>query len=143
MSASRRKIFLDILAGESRCVKVYEDEYCLAILNIFPHKPGHVLVLPKRTDATNVLEMNVGLFARLMQVAQYITPHVIKAMGADAAKIDMSTGPAAGLLIDYPHVHIICYKQGQYTPRPSSDPGWRVLEEDGEKIRAAISGALD
>jgi diadenosine tetraphosphate (Ap4A) HIT family hydrolase len=47
-------IFAKILRGEMPCWKVYEDEYALAFLDIFPQGPGHTLVIPK-IAATNLM----------------------------------------------------------------------------------------
>jgi len=40
-------IFCDILAGRAEASKVYEDDICLAFMDIQPVNPGHVLVIPK------------------------------------------------------------------------------------------------
>ena len=51
-----QNIFAKILRGEMPCLKVYEDEFCLAFLDIFPQGPGHTLVIPK-VAATNLLTL--------------------------------------------------------------------------------------
>lgn len=40
-------IFARILRGEIPCAKVYEDDHALAIKDINPQAPVHVLVIPK------------------------------------------------------------------------------------------------
>ncbi len=40
--------FCDIVAGKAPCRKVYEDEYTLGFLDLFPISRGHSLVIPKR-----------------------------------------------------------------------------------------------
>jgi diadenosine tetraphosphate (Ap4A) HIT family hydrolase len=40
-------IFARILRGEIPATKVYEDEHVLAILDIHPQAPTHILVMPK------------------------------------------------------------------------------------------------
>ena len=40
-------IFCQIVAGKVSSKKVYEDNICIAILDINPANPGHLLVLPK------------------------------------------------------------------------------------------------
>lgn len=52
-------IFCKIVAGEIPSHKVYEDDDFLAFLDIHPHTPGHVQVIPKKHvrwvwDVTNV-----------------------------------------------------------------------------------------
>jgi histidine triad (HIT) family protein len=41
-------IFTRIINGEIPCYKIYEDEKTIAILDIHPVKPGHVLVIAKQ-----------------------------------------------------------------------------------------------
>lgn len=40
-------IFCKIIKGEIPCIKVYEDEHFIAILDIHPMGPGHTQVIPK------------------------------------------------------------------------------------------------
>lgn len=40
-------IFSKIITGEIPCVKVAENERCIAFMDIHPLKNGHVLVVPK------------------------------------------------------------------------------------------------
>ena len=40
-------IFGKIIRGEIPCTKVYEDDTCLAFLDINPQSKGHVLLIPK------------------------------------------------------------------------------------------------
>jgi diadenosine tetraphosphate (Ap4A) HIT family hydrolase len=47
MTYNDSNIFARILRGEIPATKVYEDEHVLAINDIHPQTPTHVLVLPK------------------------------------------------------------------------------------------------
>ena len=40
-------IFCKIVEGSAPASKVYEDDICLAFMDIQPVNPGHVLVIPK------------------------------------------------------------------------------------------------
>src|SRR5205807_10344748 len=60
-------IFAKILRGELPCHKVYEDDKCLAFLDIMPRAPGHTLVLPK-TPARNILDIAPDDLRHVMQV---------------------------------------------------------------------------
>ena len=40
-------VFCQIISGKVQSKKVYDDEKCIAILDINPANPGHVLLLPK------------------------------------------------------------------------------------------------
>ncbi|EUA86253.1 HIT family protein [Mycobacterium ulcerans str. Harvey] len=41
-------MFCAIAAGEAPAIRIYEDDNCLAILDIRPFTRGHTLVLPKK-----------------------------------------------------------------------------------------------
>lgn len=41
-------LFCKIINGEIPSVKVYEDEYFLAFMDINPSSPGHIQVIPKK-----------------------------------------------------------------------------------------------
>ena len=45
-------IFTKIIKGEIPADKVYEDEHCIAINDINPQAPVHVLVIPKKQIPT-------------------------------------------------------------------------------------------
>lgn len=58
MTYDPNNIFAKILRGELPCKKVFENEYALAIHDINPKTPVHVLVIPKgeykdQTDFTS------------------------------------------------------------------------------------------
>lgn len=41
-------IFCKIINGDIPCMKVYEDDVCLAYLDINPDSDGHTLIIPKK-----------------------------------------------------------------------------------------------
>ena len=47
MSYDDNNIFSRILRGEVPATKIYEDEHVLAIQDIHPQAPTHILVMPK------------------------------------------------------------------------------------------------
>jgi len=40
-------IFCHIVSGKVSSKKIYEDEKCVALLDINPANPGHILLIPK------------------------------------------------------------------------------------------------
>lgn len=114
-----QNIFAKILRGEISSHKVYEDERCVAILDLFPVNPGHVLVIPKAA-AVLVCELDEGLAAHLMAVGARISKAVRQASPrCEDVNFWISDGAAAGQEIPHVHLHII--------PRFAGDGfGWRV-----------------
>lgn len=91
-------VFCKIVQGEVPCYKVYEDERCLAFLDIYPLRPGHVLVIPKRHEP-DFWELQADEYQHCMTIAQSLAKHI---------KSRLAT-KRVGLIItgfDVPHTHI-------------------------------------
>ena len=63
-------LFCKIIAGEIPTTKVYEDDKCLAFLDIAPLAPTHFLVIPKQhfASAAEVTEENEALIGHIYTV---------------------------------------------------------------------------
>ena len=73
-------IFCKIAAGEIPSARVYEDDACIAFLDIGPVTPGHVLVVP-RAHHPGITETPPELAARLLAVAQRVARAQKAALG--------------------------------------------------------------
>ena len=64
-------LFCKIIAGEIPTTKVYEDDKCLAFLDIAPLAPTHFLVIPKQhfASAAEVTEENEALIGHIYTAA--------------------------------------------------------------------------
>ena len=62
-------LFCKIAAGEIPCSKLYEDEKILAVRDINPQAPVHVLVIPKVhiESANEISHMNSGIVAYIFE----------------------------------------------------------------------------
>ena len=60
-----QNIFAKIIRGEMPCYKLYEDDDVLAFLDLFPQSFGHTLVIPKRAEARNLLEIDADSLSKL------------------------------------------------------------------------------
>ncbi len=131
-------VFCRIVSGELPAVKVYEDEYVVAFLDIKPANPGHTLVVPKR-HVERLEELEPDEAQALLYAAARIAPAIVRAVGAEGYNILVNIGAAAGQEIPHLHLHII--------PRFTSDkcriqcprasPDMDELEEIGRRIRIA------
>src|SRR6266496_3649499 len=91
-------IFAKILRGELPCHNVYEDDKALALLDIMPRAPGHVLVLPK-APARNLLDVDPADLAHVMQVAPKIAKASMKVFAADGLTIQQFNESAGGQVV--------------------------------------------
>lgn len=64
-------IFEKIITGEIPAAFAYKDEKCVAIMDIHPVNPGHVLVIP-RQPIPNWHEMDEQLSAHLFKISGII-----------------------------------------------------------------------
>ncbi len=102
-------IFSKIISGEIPSEFIYEDDHCVAIHDISPQAPVHVLVIPKK-----------GI-ARLVDAGaqdQELLGHLMLAVGrvaeqlgvADAFRLIVNNGAGAGQTVFHLHLHILAGK---------------------------------
>lgn len=100
-------VFCGILAGSVPGSRVYEDETCLAFLDIQPVNPGHTLVIPKR-HAASLAELTGGeggaLFAAGQRVAAALRSSGLRCEGVN---LRLADGEAAGQEVFHVHLHVI------------------------------------
>ena len=104
-------IFCQIVAGKVSSRKVYEDNICIAILDINPANPGHLLVLPKEHYPIMPLIPEEEL-KHIGKVVKHISHCLLKTMKADGTSIFIANGIAAGQRAQHFMIHIIPRKQG-------------------------------
>lgn len=109
-------IFCKIIAGEIPSRKVYEDNVCMAMLDISPASLGHVLVLPKK-HVKDLTEMDESLCGHLLMVAKEIGLRQKERLNADGFNVVQNNGEAAGQTVLHFHIHVIPrYKNDNAVP---------------------------
>ena len=99
-------LFCKIIAGEIPSTVVYQDEDCVAIRDINPQAPTHVLVVPKAhvADCDAVTAENSGLVAHIFEVI----PAIARAEGlTNGYRVVSNCGPDAGQTVPHLHFHIL------------------------------------
>jgi len=94
-------IFCKIIAGEIPAAKIYEDEKCLAFLDISPVTNGHALLIPKE-HYQSIGDTPDELVAYLFVKVKELMPKIKKAMQADYVVLSV-----AGTEVPHLHIHII------------------------------------
>ena len=99
-------IFGKIISGEIPSEFLYEDEHCIAINDVNPQAPVHVLVIPKQSIPRLVdAQLNdQALLGHLMLVAGKLAQQL--GVG-DAFRLVVNNGPEAGQTVFHLHLHII------------------------------------
>ena len=134
-------VFAKILRGELPCFKVYEDEGALAFLDIMPRAPGHTLVIPKAL-ARNILDVDPGVLAHVMTVAQKIAKAGLKVFHADGVTLQQFSEAAGGQVVFHLHVHVMPRKAGVALKAPASvKEDTAVLSDQALRLAAALKDA--
>ena len=107
-------LFTRIITGELPGEIVYEDERCVALRDINPVAPTHILVvpreeLPRLDEATEGHEALLGHL--LLTAAQ-----VAKQEGLSGFRTVINNGAEAGQTVFHLHVHVIGGRALQWPP---------------------------
>ncbi|MBW2982116.1 HIT domain-containing protein [Candidatus Woesearchaeota archaeon] len=108
-------IFCQIIDGKVSSKKIYEDDICVAVLDINPANPGHLLLMPKEHYQIMPMIPDEEL-AHLSMVAKALSHAMLKVLKAEGTDIFIANGIAAGQRAQHFMVHIIPRKQGDKLP---------------------------
>lgn len=132
-------IFAKIVRGELPAVKVFEDDFTLAFMDIFPQSRGHLLVIPKSTSAPNLLSEDAGTLETLIIRVQRLARAMVQALDPDGVRIAQFNGAPAGQTVFHLHFHIIpVYEGTPIAPHAAGKSDPAELEEIAARIRAAL-----
>lgn len=127
-------LFTKIIENEIPGVFVYEDELCVAFLDVQPMTEGHVLVVP-REEIVHWVDLDDDLSAHLFAVAKTIGKAQSEAFECEKV----------GLMVqgyEVPHVHIHVWPTTSLADfdasRRADFTDVAVLEEAAEKIRRRL-----
>lgn len=99
-------IFSKIIKGELPAEKIFENDRIIAIKDIHPAAPVHILIISKKEipDLQSVGPEDLPLIQEMISVAQQLAArHHI----ADAYRLLTNNGPSAGQSIFHLHFHLI------------------------------------
>jgi histidine triad (HIT) family protein len=100
-------IFAKILRGEIPSARVFEDEHVYAFMDAFPQVRGHVLVIPKHSEARNLLEEEPEKLSSLILGVQRVARAVRAALEPDGVFVMQINGAPAGQSVFHLHFHVI------------------------------------
>ncbi len=134
-------IFCKIVAGEIPCTKVYEDDLCLAFMDIGPLADGHTLLIPK-THYEFLHEMPAEEAAHLGKHLPVLAKAVQEAMGAEGLNVLQNNGRISGQAVPHVHVHFIPRDRGDGLGYrwPAQEADFDRLKQQAEAIRAKLKG---
>ena len=106
----KKTIFGKIISGELPSVKVFENETIIAIKDVSPRAPVHILIMPKK-EYKNLQEIpkeELYIIGKIVYVAQSIA----REMGIeDNYRFLTNNGIKAGQSVFHLHFHLIGGKE--------------------------------
>lgn len=94
-------IFTKIINGEIPSYKIAEDDYCIAFLDAFPLKRGHILIVPKK-EVDYLFDLDDEVYNKLMDFSKTIAAALKKSI--PCKRVGMTV---IGLEVPHAHVHLI------------------------------------
>jgi len=98
--------FCLIVEGKIQSKLIYEDAHVVAVLDIRPAVPGHVLIIPKKHYAV-LGQMQDKEVSHLFTVAHKVARLLFETLQAAGTNIFVANGTAAGQTVDHVLVHVI------------------------------------
>lgn len=132
-------LFCSIAEGKIESKKIYQDDKVMAVLDINPAIPGHVIVFPKK-HVQVLTQLSDEESAYLFKIANKISAVVFDNLKAEGTNIFIANGHAAGQNSPHAIIHVI--------PRFSKDglslswKGKKVSEEALDEIKKKLENKV-
>ncbi|MCF8424519.1 MAG: HIT family protein [Bacteroidia bacterium] len=94
-------IFTKIINGDVPSYKIAEDDNCIAFLDVFPLKRGHVLVVPKK-EVDYIFDLDSQTYNQLMAFSKTIAVALKKTISCKRVGLTV-----VGLEVPHAHIHLI------------------------------------
>lgn len=135
-------IFCKMVDGDIPTSVVYEDNVCLAFMDIYPIAKGHCLLIPKK-HFENTLDVDPVVMSYLSEKLITLNRKIDRAMQPDGILNIIANGEGAGQEVTHLHIHLIPRNHGdefgfQFPDGYRDEPEPRnQLDEIAETIREA------
>lgn len=108
-------IFCKIATGEIPAGVVERDDAVIAIEDLDPQAPSHLLVMPVAHHATvaDLSEADPALAARMLAMAARLGA---RRGGAGGFRLVVNTGPDGGQTVGHVHVHVLTGRPMAWPP---------------------------
>ena len=121
---------------------VFEDDTCVACLDVAPIRPGHILVVP-RDHASGLSELAPEVGAHLFRTGQNVAAALYEGLGCDGVSVFLADGAAAGQDVFHAHLHVLPRFEGDglgsaFRVDEEEAASRTELDEIAEKIRNSL-----
>ncbi|HUD03213.1 MAG TPA: HIT family protein [Patescibacteria group bacterium] len=122
-------IFTKIINGEVPCHKIYEDEKTIAILDIHPVQPGHVLVIPK-LQIDHFEDLPDDIYQAVWATVKLVAHQQKKVLGRSRIAVSI-----VGTDVPHAHVHLM--------PFDETKDIHRIIDLTGEPDYVALASMAE
>ena len=132
-------VFCDLVAGKGESSVVYEDDALVALMDLNPVNPGHVLVIPRR-HAPLMSDLDEEAGAHAFRIAMRMQ-QAIRRSGVECEGINLfvADGEAAFQDVFHFHLHVIPRFTGDSF---TIDADWKEApREELDRVAADLRGA--
>ena len=100
-------IFCDIAANDLPATRLYEDDEVLAIRDIAPRAPTHILLISRRhiPSALDLTDADGPLLGRIFMVAADLARS--EGIADDGYRLISNVGRWGGQTVDHLHIHLM------------------------------------
>ncbi|MBT4651803.1 HIT domain-containing protein [Candidatus Woesearchaeota archaeon] len=99
-------IFCQIVSGKIPSKKIYEDDICVAVLDINPATIGHVLLMPKEHYMI-MPQVPENILGHVFMVAKHISQAMLRKLKVEGTSVFVANGFVAGQKAQHFLVHVI------------------------------------
>src|SRR3984893_11083863 len=129
-------------SAESAASKIFEDDRVLVFMPLPEEEvvaPGHVLVVPKRMGARNLLDLKSDEMCHLLATVQKVGIAQKNGLGATGFRVQSNKGLSSSQPVSHSHFHVIPSFGGKApgTPAPRRKLPEAEYKEIAAKLRAA------
>jgi histidine triad (HIT) family protein len=129
-------------SAESAASKIFEDDHVLVFMPLPEEEvvaPGHVLVVPKRMGARNLLDFKPDEMCHLLATVQKVGVAQKNGLGATGFRVQSNNGLSSSQTVYHSHFHVIPSFGGKApgTPAPRRKLPEAEYKEIAAKLRAA------
>jgi len=109
-------IFCSITAGDMPATRLYEDDDVLAIRDIAPRAPTHILLISRRhiPSALDLTDADGPLLGRMFAVAADLARS--EGIADDGYRLISNVGRWGGQTVDHLHIHLMGGRAFEWPP---------------------------
>lgn len=113
---SEPTLFTRIIEGEIPSDRVHEDEHCIAIRDIDPQAPTHLLVIPRKplVGIQGAEAEDQALLGHLLLVAKRLAEQ--EGMSREGYRLVINAGEGGGQAVPHLHVHVLGGRPMRWPP---------------------------